>query len=30
VLFQAMGDYTPKDVLIGGPLWTRTLVVKRR
>ncbi|ANZ13634.1 IS630 family transposase [Streptomyces noursei] len=26
VLFQAMADYTPEDLLIGGPLWTRALV----
>ncbi|MGW1616752.1 IS630 family transposase [Streptomyces sp. NPDC002285] len=25
-LFQAMADYTPEDLLIGGPLWTRGLV----
>ncbi|WP_376738571.1 helix-turn-helix domain-containing protein [Streptomyces noursei] len=23
VLFQAMADYTPEQLLIGGPLWTR-------
>lgn len=26
VLFQAMADYTPEELLIGGPLWTRPLV----
>ncbi|MFE5826464.1 IS630 family transposase [Streptomyces erythrochromogenes] len=26
VLFQAMSDYTPEDLLLGGPLWTRPLV----
>ncbi|MFE0705262.1 IS630 family transposase [Streptomyces sp. NPDC058872] len=26
VLFQAMADYTPEELLIGGPLWTRKLV----
>lgn len=25
VLFQAMADYTPEDLLLGGPLWTRPL-----
>ncbi|WP_189969741.1 IS630 family transposase [Streptomyces violascens] len=26
VLFQAMADYTPEQLLIGGPMWTRKLV----
>ncbi|MFI1184543.1 IS630 family transposase [Streptomyces sp. NPDC020799] len=26
VLFQAMADCTPEELLIGGPLWTRPLV----
>jgi transposase len=26
VVFQAMADYTPEDLLLGGPLWTRPLV----
>ncbi|WP_229880129.1 IS630 family transposase [Streptomyces echinoruber] len=25
-LFQAMADYTPEELLIGGPLWTRAAV----
>lgn len=28
VLFQAMADYTPEQLLIGGPLWTRRLVAE--
>ncbi|WP_067480243.1 winged helix-turn-helix domain-containing protein, partial [Nocardia amamiensis] len=28
VLFQAMADYTPEELLIGGPLWTRALVAE--
>jgi len=28
VLFQAMADYTPEELLIGGPLWTRPLVAE--
>ncbi|MET9603367.1 IS630 family transposase [Streptomyces sp. NPDC006459] len=28
VLFQAMADYTPEGLLIGGPLWTRPLVAE--
>jgi transposase len=28
VLFQAMADYTPEQLLIGGPLWTRPLVAE--
>ncbi|MCX5205909.1 IS630 family transposase [Streptomyces sp. NBC_00237] len=28
VLFQAMADYTPEQLLIGGPLWTRALVAE--
>ncbi|MFG3310013.1 IS630 family transposase [Streptomyces wuyuanensis] len=28
VLFQAMADYTPDELLIGGPLWTRALVAE--
>jgi transposase len=27
-VFQAMADYTPEDLLLGGPLWTRPLVVE--
>ncbi|GGZ92369.1 hypothetical protein GCM10010389_33770 [Streptomyces echinoruber] len=27
-LFQAMADYTPEELLIGGPLWTRALVAE--
>ncbi|MGS2811600.1 IS630 family transposase [Nocardia sp. MW-W600-9] len=27
VLFQAMADYTPEQLLIGGPMWTRAAVV---
>jgi transposase len=27
-LFQAMADYTPEELLIGGPLWTRAAVVE--
>ncbi|MFJ8313714.1 MULTISPECIES: helix-turn-helix domain-containing protein [unclassified Streptomyces] len=27
VLFQAMADYTPEQLLTGGPLWTRPLKV---
>ncbi|TWP44183.1 winged helix-turn-helix domain-containing protein [Lentzea tibetensis] len=26
-LFAAMADYTPEELLIGGPLWTRQAVV---
>ena len=26
VVFAAMADYTPEELLIGGPLWTRALV----
>jgi transposase len=25
VVFQAMAEYTPEDLLLGGPLWTRGL-----
>jgi transposase len=28
VLFTAMADYTPEELLIGGPLWTRGLVAE--
>ncbi|MFI1184604.1 transposase [Streptomyces sp. NPDC020799] len=28
VLFQAMADYTPEELLIGGPLWTRPLAAE--
>ncbi|WP_327116245.1 IS630 family transposase [Nocardia sp. NBC_01730] len=28
VLFTAMADYTPEELLIGGPLWTRVLVAE--
>lgn len=27
-LFAAMADYTPEELLIGGPLWTRAAVVE--
>ena len=27
-LFAAMADYTPEELLIGGPLWTRQAVVE--
>lgn len=27
-LFVAMADYTPQELLIGGPLWTRAAVVE--
>ncbi|MBB2506545.1 IS630 family transposase [Amycolatopsis echigonensis] len=27
-LFAAMADYTPEELLIGGPLWTRPAVVE--
>ncbi|MBA8925045.1 transposase [Kutzneria viridogrisea] len=27
-LFMAMADYTPEELLIGGPLWTRAAVVE--
>ncbi|ONI90061.1 hypothetical protein ALI22I_13465 [Saccharothrix sp. ALI-22-I] len=27
-LFAAMADYTPEELLIGGPLWTRQAVVQ--
>ncbi|MBB5803072.1 transposase [Saccharothrix ecbatanensis] len=27
-LFTAMADYTPEELLIGGPLWTRQAVVE--
>jgi transposase len=27
-LFVAMADYTPEELLIGGPLWTRAAVVE--
>ncbi|MGI5193027.1 winged helix-turn-helix domain-containing protein [Streptomyces sp. CA-288835] len=25
-LFQAMADYSPEELVIGGPLWTRAVV----
>ncbi|WP_171053185.1 IS630 family transposase [Streptomyces marianii] len=28
VVFQAMADYIPEELLIGGPLWTRPLVAE--
>ncbi|SHN32549.1 Winged helix-turn helix [Streptomyces yunnanensis] len=28
VLFQAMADFTPEQLLISGPLWTRSLVAE--
>lgn len=28
MLFAAMADYTPEELLIGGPLWTRQAVVE--
>ncbi|SHN30765.1 transposase [Streptomyces yunnanensis] len=28
VLFQAMANYTPEQLLIGGPLWTRATVAE--
>jgi hypothetical protein len=28
VLFQAMADYMPEELLIGGPLWIRAWVVR--
>ncbi|WP_331751203.1 winged helix-turn-helix domain-containing protein (plasmid) [Streptomyces globisporus] len=28
MLFQAMAEYTPEELLIGGPLWTRPLVAE--
>ncbi|MEU9706624.1 hypothetical protein [Streptomyces sp. NPDC047981] len=28
MLFQAMADYTPEELLIGGPLRTRPLVAE--
>jgi transposase len=28
VVFTAMADYTPEELLIGGPLWTRALVAE--
>ena len=27
-VFQAMADYPPEQLLIGGPLWTRALVAE--
>ncbi|MEU7687639.1 helix-turn-helix domain-containing protein, partial [Streptomyces spectabilis] len=28
MLFQAMADYTPEQLLIGGPLWARPLAAE--